>query len=128
MLIPEILDIGFKINEEQLWKEVIPVEEISILELEHNLDIPYLDKKGTDAWNLTPRELIKNFFEETLHAEKVNQANLNYPIEIHYHMGRWIILDGVHRFTKAVMQKNKTIKIRRVSKNIIKKISKPTND
>ena len=118
MPIPNILNTGFKTDEPRLWKIDIPVEEISILELDYNLDIPYLEKEGTDDWNLTPRMLIKNFKKEAFHAKKVNDADLKYPIEIYNHKGKWIILDGIHRFIKAMRLGHKKIKVRRVSNEI----------
>lgn len=96
----------------------IPAEEIEIAEIEYNLDIPYLEQEGTDDWNLTPRMLVENFEREKLHAKKVEEADLKYPIEIYLHQGKWIILDGVHRFSKAVRLGHQTIKVRRISKEV----------
>jgi len=118
MPLPDILNIGFHADEPKLWATDIPVKEIAISEIDYNLDIPYLEQEGTEDWNLTPRMLIENFDKEFFHAKKVNEADLKYPIEIYLHKNKWIILDGVHRFTKAVRLGNKTIKVRRVSEEI----------
>jgi len=118
MPLPEILDTGFKTDEPKLWAVDIPVEEIAISEIEYNLNIPYLEQEGTEDWNLTPRMLIENFDKESLHAKKVNEVDLNYPIDIYFHKNKWIILDGVHRFTKAIYLGLKTIKVRKVSEEI----------
>jgi hypothetical protein len=118
MPLPDILDTGFKTDEPKLWAVDIPVEEILISEIDYNLDIPYLEQEGTEDWNLTPRMLIDNFDKEFFHAKKVDDADLNYPIDIYWHQNKWIILDGVHRFTKAVRLGNKTIKVRKVSPEI----------
>ena len=111
---PDILNLGFKIHEPMVWAAEVPVEEIEISQIDYNIDIPYLEQQGTDDWNLTPRMLIENFDQETDHARKTEMANLKYPIELYFHQGKWIILDGVHRFTKAVRQGNKTIKVRKI--------------
>lgn len=118
MPLPDILDTGFKTDEPKLWVIDIPVEEIAVSEIDYNLDIPYLEQEGTEDWNLTPRMLIDNFDKEFFHAKKVNDADLKYPIEIYQHQNKWIILDGVHRFVKAVRLGNKTIKVRKVSPEI----------
>lgn len=118
MPLPEILDTGFKTDEPKLWAVDIPVEEIAISEIEYNLDIPYLEQEGTEDWNLTPRMLIENFDKEFSHAKKVNEVDLNYPIDIYFHKNKWIILDGIHRFTKAIYLGLKTIKVRKVSPEI----------
>jgi len=118
MPLPDILNIGFKIDEPKLWAINIPVEEILISDIDYNLDIPYLEQEGTEDWNLTPRMLIENFDKEFSHAKKVNETDLNYPIEIYFYKNKWIILDGVHRFTKAVRLGLKTIKVKRISPEI----------
>ena len=118
MPLPDILNTDFKTDEPKLWAIDIPIEEIFISEIEYNLDIPYFEQEGTDDWNLTPRMLIENFDKEFSHAKKVNKADLKYPIDIYFHQGKWIILDGVHRFTKAIRLGHKIIKVRRVSEKI----------
>jgi len=121
MALPKILDIGFKIDDHKLWELDIPIEEINISDIDYNLDIPYLEKMGTDDWNLSPRMLIQNFDKEKLHASRTRKVDLKYPIEIYKHQGKWIILDGVHRFTKAVLEGHKTIKVRKLTDEIIDK-------
>jgi hypothetical protein len=121
MPLPEILNIGFKADEPKLWAIDIPTEEIDISEIDYNLDIPYLEKIGTDDWNLSPRMLIENFDKEITHAKKIEKADLKYPIEIYKHKDKWIILDGVHRFTKAIRLGHKTIKVRKISEEIAQK-------
>lgn len=115
---------GFKIEEELLWQEEIPVEEIPLEDLAHNLDILYLESIGTDDWNMSPRMLLENFEREIPHATKVNNANMSYPIEIYFFKGQWIILDGVHRFTKAHLLHKSTIQVRRVSDEIVQRTKK----
>ncbi len=128
MPLPEILNFGFKINESKLWDLDIPVEKMKIADLNHNLDIPYLEQEGTNDWNLTPRMLINNFEKESTHAKKVDKANLKYPIEIYKHKDKWIILDGVHRFTKAVQSGKETIKVRKITDEIIAKVKMPDKE
>jgi hypothetical protein len=119
---PPILDIGFHIDEPKLWARWdIPVEEIDIQDIMYNADIPYLEHEWTNDWNMTPEELIENFENESSHAEKVLQADLQYPIELYFFKWKWIILDGVHRFTKALRLKETTIRIRRISEEIAQK-------
>ena len=121
---PKKIDIGFDIDYKKLWDLDIPVEEIDISLLEYNMDLPYFEQEGTDDWNLTPRMLINNFEKEISHAKKVNEADLSYPIEIYFHNDSWIILDGVHRYTKAVKDGLKTIKVRKVPGSLIHKVKR----
>ncbi len=119
---PAEIDVGFKVDYKKLWGLSIPVEEINISELEANLDFPYLEQEGTDDWNLTPRMLIDNFEKEISHAKKVKETNLSHPIEIYFHNDNWIILDGIHRYVKALMGGHRTIKVRKVSKEMLDRV------
>ncbi len=126
--IPDSINTQFKIEEEKLRAMEIPVETIDITELANNLDIPYLEQLWTDDWNLSPRMLIENFDKETHHAGVVQKADLQYPIEIYFFKWQWIIIDGVHRFTKAMMQWDTTIKVRRISDEVVNQVKKGEAD
>ena len=121
MPLPEILDIWFKINESKLRKEILAIEEIAISDIANNLDIPYREKEGTDDWNLTPKMFIENIEKEHYHRKQTMKADLQYPIELYFHKNQRIILDGVHRFTKAIHLGHTTIKVRKVSEKIAQK-------
>lgn len=121
---PKEIDLGFRIDENKVKRLDLPAEEILFSELIHNADFCYLEKEGTDDWNLSPNELIKNFDRETTHAKRVEAADLTYPIYIYKHLGSWIILDGVHRFTKAIMNGEKTILVKKVPQKFIDSIKK----
>lgn len=115
---PKEIDLGFKIDEEKVMALDLTVEEIDLSILMNNVDICYLEKEGTDDWNLSPNQLIADFDKETTHAHRVEGVDM-YPIAIYWFENNWIILDGVHRFTKALMQKNKTIKVKKVPEKLI---------
>lgn len=121
---PEIIDTGFKIPEPMLWALDLPVEEIPIIEITNNLDIPYLEREGTDDWNLSISELVTNFEREPHHAKQTMAADLAFPIELYCHNDQWIILDGVHRLTKAVREGRETILVRRIPESAIQEILK----
>lgn len=121
---PKEIDYGFVYEFSKIWKLDIPVEEMSIAELESNLDIPYLEKEGTDEWNLTLRELIASGEKEPTHYKAVLAADLKYPIEIYFFNGYWTILDGVHRLCKAIIEGRKTIGVRKVTEEMIPMILK----
>lgn len=121
---PKEIDFGFIHVDQKTWGLNIKPEEMDIRELESNLDIAYLDKKGTDDWNLTPRQLINEPEKEPDHYEKVQKADLKYPIKIYYFRGSWKILDGVHRLCKATIENRQTIMVCKVPPEMIPKITK----
>ena len=119
---PKAINYPFKVNHKKLWALNIPTEEIEISELGFNFDIPYLEKEGTDDWNLSINQLLENLEIEPSHANKINKADLSYPIDLYFYTNEWIILDGVHRLAKALLLKNKTILVRRITEKNIDKI------
>jgi hypothetical protein len=121
---PKEIDFNFIYEDSKIWSLDIPSEEMLITDLESNLDIAYLDKQGTDDWNLTLRELINAPDREPGHYEKIKTAQMIYPIEIFFFDGSWRILDGVHRFCRAVKENRKKINVRKVTPEMIPKILK----
>lgn len=119
---PAIIDTGFKIPEPMLWALDLPVEEIPISEIANNLEIPYLEREVTDDWNLCIRELLENFDNESHHAKQTMDADLSFPIELYFYKDQWIILDGVHRLARAILENRDTILVRRIPQNEIDKI------
>jgi hypothetical protein len=43
---------------------------------------------------------LENIEKEVYHTAEINKVDIQYPIEIYFHQGQRIILDGVHRFAK----------------------------
>ncbi|MBU1123963.1 hypothetical protein KJ652_05215 [Patescibacteria group bacterium] len=121
---PDEIDFGFAHDDKKIWDLDIPTEVISIDELEHNLDIAYLDMEGTDDWNLTLREFINAPEKQPGHNAVVKRVDMQYPIEIYFFKGSWKILDGVHRYCRAVLEGMKTISVRKIPDSMIPKICK----
>lgn len=121
---PKEIDFGFTHKDTKLWALDILVEDMRINELEANLDIAYLEKEGTDDWNLNPRELIQAPEKNPSHFKKIQAVDMKYPIHIYFFDGSWKILDGVHRYCKAIMEKRKTIAVRKITDSMIPEILK----
>lgn len=119
---PEVIqevDIPFKKDDLKIQALDLPVEEMSIKELLWHFDYPFWEKEGTNEWNLTPGELIKDPQKEPTHYQRVLSVDLTYPLQIMRHKGRWLLLDGLHRLTKAYLEGYKTIKVRKVPRSCI---------
>lgn len=120
---PVEIDIPYKFKDTLLYDIDLPVEDVLIDSLVNNMDICYLERERTDDWNLSPRELIANFATEKTHARRVEAVDLSFPICIYFYKDRWIILDGVHRYVKAVMADTKTINVKKIPEDTISKLS-----
>jgi len=124
--LPQIIkDVGFDFNwdEEKVWALDVPVEEIDINELTWHFDIPF-HWHGGEVYNLKSREIIDNPEKYKDEYKRTMNADLIHPIDIMENKGQWLILDGLHRLMKAYIQGHKTVKVRKISRDLIPKILK----
>ena len=124
---PPDIDFGFEWDDRKIWALDVPVEEILLRELESNLDIMYLDAEETDDWNLALRELIENPQKHPSHLAKIQSVQMEYPIAIYHFHGSWKILDGVHRYCRALLEGRKSIGVKKISDAMVFKILKTRN-
>lgn len=122
--IPQEIDLWWWINEEVLRWLDIPVEKMEMKDLEHNLDISYRESIGTDDRNLTPRQTLENMEYEIRHAQKIRNADTNYPIEIYHFKWKRIVLDGTHRLAKLKMKWVDCVTVRKVTDELLPLIKK----
>lgn len=89
---------------------------INVNDLIHNIDY----KCWGDPMNnirYSPRDVLKNPKKYKNEVERINNANLDYPIMVH----RKNIIDGVHRLTKSMIQNKKTIRVYMFDSGLMKK-------
>ncbi|MCR4326474.1 MAG: hypothetical protein NUV52_02370 [Candidatus Roizmanbacteria bacterium] len=123
---PIIQEVGFDFNwsEEKVWVLDVPVEDMDITELEWHFDIPFWWTKPDGFYDLTPNDVLQNPEKHTEEYERIIQANLNYPLDSMFWRNRWLLLDGLHRLVKAKTLGMKTIKVRKISTELIPRIKK----
>ncbi|MBI1960890.1 MAG: ParB N-terminal domain-containing protein, partial [Candidatus Liptonbacteria bacterium] len=123
--LPDIIkEVGFDFDwdSKKVWKLNLPIIEMKIEELLWHFEIPFWEKEDTNDYNLTPNEVIKRAPGTKTHRQKVDAADLQYPIDIMENKGRWLILDGLHRLVKAFEAGQKTVKVRKVPREKIPEI------
>lgn len=98
----------------------LPIVEIPIRKLLWHLDMPVWEKDGTDDWNLTPRQVLNKDPFTTDHQKIMAKANMRYPIIVTKYKSRYVILDGVHRLTKAFSRDKKNIKAKIIPSKYLK--------
>lgn len=74
-------------------------------------------------FDLTPTEVLMNPNAYPYHMNRINEADLRYPIYITNYNRRDIIIDGIHRLAKCVMHKNEYIKANFVSEIVLEEIA-----
>ena len=66
-------------------------------------------------------DVLKNPKKYKKEIDRINNADLRYPIIIDKHKNNYIIVDGVHRLIKSYLDNKKTIKAYIFPKDILKK-------
>jgi hypothetical protein len=121
---PKILtDAGYEIycDVKKIQTLDLPVVDFEIDKLIWNFDLPFWEKDETDDWNLTPRDVINKIDGSAGHQERVDQADLQFPILLLNKEDKWLIIDGVHRLVKAFLAGDKTIKVKIISAEMVEK-------
>lgn len=98
---------------EALWALDLPTELFPIDKLLWHLDVPLWPLED-ERYVLTPRQVLRSPYRYDKEYRRVRLASLVFPIEITRHRGRWLILDGVHRLTRAHEDGSDTIYVRKV--------------
>lgn len=124
--LPKIIEkVGFDFgwDNKKVWALQIPVQEISISELEWHFEVPFWDSPN-GYYDLKPIDVInfpKNNKEE---YDRTMKADLSYPIDIMKNKGKWLILDGLHRLVKAKIIGISKVKVRKIPRSKITDIVK----
>ncbi len=109
---------AFDWNVEALWALDLPSEPFPVDRLLWHLDVP-LWPLDDEKYALTPRQVLRAPFRYSKEYRRVRDASLVFPIEITWFRGRWLILDGVHRLTRAHEDGLDEIYVRKVPRKLI---------
>jgi hypothetical protein len=123
---PIIQEVGFDFvwDERKVWELDVPIEEMVTEELTWHLDVPFIWSKPDGYYDVTPNEVIAN---REQYAEEINRtlrADTKFPIDIMRWNGRWLILDGLHRLMKQVMEGRLVVQVRKIPQSAIPLITK----
>jgi hypothetical protein len=116
----EIQKYGFDFHwdNKKVWSISVPVEEIDIDELLWSLDKPFWT--NIRKCDLCPMQVVENLDSYPLHKERILNADTSHPIDIMQNqLGKWLFLDGVHRFVRLLIEGNTKIKVRKFSRDMI---------
>jgi hypothetical protein len=99
-------------DEEKIWALQLPVVEMDIKELLRHFDAPWWPNDNGDRWTITPWDVLHKTKGSLAEQKNIEKADLSYPIDILENKGKWLILDGIHRLTKAYKQGQNKIMVR----------------
>ena len=106
-----LTDVGLSmfVDTTKLRELPLPIIEVPLEKMIWQFDLPVWAKDGTDDWNLTPWDVIKNEPGSIIHRKRMEAADMGYPIVLTEYKSRLVALDGIHRLVKAYLQDKKTI-------------------
>lgn len=123
---PIIQRVGFDFSwdESKVWRLDIPVEDMLIEELTWHFDVPFLWNRPDGFYDINPRWVIEEPEKYAAEYERTMRADINYPIDIMFWRGRWLILDGLHRLMKQSIAGARMVKVRKIPESAIPTIKK----
>ena len=111
--------MDFHWDKQKLWVLDIPIEDMDVSLLEWQLDLPFWAHNGK-KYNLHPRQVLENIDSYPDHKNRVLNADIKYPIDVMENQnGKLEILDGVHRLVRLMLEGNKKVKVRKISREFI---------
>jgi hypothetical protein len=96
-----------------LWKLDAPSEIMDVSELVWHFDVAWLHSRD-GRFDVTPAEVMQYPDMHAKEYARTMQADLDYPIDIMFNKGRWLILDGLHRLMKSVAQGKTQVCVRKI--------------
>lgn len=115
------LDFG-NWEDEKLWSLELPTEELNIKDLIWHFDAPFWPNDNAEKWTVTPWDVINQKNGTESEQQKMEDADLSYPIDILENHGKWLVLDGLHRLAKAYKQGQSNVKVRIVPRERLPEI------
>jgi len=116
--IPEVLKefmLPFNWDVRKVWMQEADIEEIMLSELEFMFELPYWSSKPNSGmlFDITLNQVLDDLAKYPHQTERVENADIQYPIEFIFENGTYYILDGLHRLARHKLLDKKTVKVRK---------------
>ncbi len=107
---------------EEIWRLDLPVETLPLEDLAWHLDIPVWPDRNGRGYSMTPRQVMDDPRRSPAERDRIENASLEFPLDVYLNRDRLMILDGVHRLAKAAMLGLSEVRIRRVPRGAVRVI------
>jgi len=112
-------DLPFWRDDRKLWALEVPVEEMNIDELRWIMDVPFWEDDDGNIV-ITPNEVIQNMDRYPDHRDRIQNADNSFPLDVMKNKkGEWLTLDGLHRLVKQILEGRKTVRVRKIPREIV---------
>jgi hypothetical protein len=87
------------------------------------LDLPiWASAPPEKLYDLSPRTVLEGLDAYPKHRQRIEAADLSFPIHVMHWRGRYVIMDGFHRLLKAKLQKLTEVAVFEVPQALIPEI------
>lgn len=114
---------GFDWDVQKIWALDIGEEYMAVKQLDWHLDIPLWEHQGQE-YSVTPRQVIEDPDSHQGHFKEIIDSDTSHAIDIMWWKNRWVILDGVHRLAKLLLEGASEVRIRKIPHSAIPSIKK----
>jgi hypothetical protein len=98
---------------QRIWALPTATSFLGLDELIWHLDLTvWTTVRGQPRFDLAPATVLRSPDEFPRHWEKIQQADLAYPLELFQNGARWVIIDGYHRLCGHVLQSSSAVPVR----------------
>lgn len=102
-LIPDALQgwlLETRWDNTRLWALDLPTIQLPVDLLRWHYTLPWWRHDG--RWfQLTPTQVLERPDDFPEHRDRIERADLSYPLHVTRRRGRWLVIDGIHRLVKA---------------------------
>lgn len=121
----EIADVYFDFDWDRraVWALNVEAETIERSALEWHLDLPFWSSQPpAPFFDLVPRRVIEDPAVHVIHARRIAEADMSFPLDVMEHRGRLCVMDGLHRLAQAVREGRDTVRVRRIPRSAIPRV------
>ncbi|MFO6425498.1 hypothetical protein [Motilimonas sp. KMU-193] len=117
-----ILPFNWDVN--KVWGLLAPIEDVELSDFEFLFELPFWSSRPNAGmlFDISPNQVLANMYLYPHQKERVEKADIQYPIDFIFENGTYYILDGLHRLARHKLLGNRTVKVRRHKLEIRTKI------
>lgn len=112
--------LPFNWDVQRVWKLPATVEIVSMQELDNLFDLPFWSSVPHSGmlFDITPNQVLACPEQYPHQLERIEKADIQFPIDFIYDNNTYFILDGLHRLAKLRQLGVSQVKVRKHDPNV----------
>ena len=88
-------------NQSKLWSIRYEPDLVAVDDLRWHLELPWWSGDDGEWFRVRPADVMAAPARFPVHAARIDNADLAWPVHVLRRRDRWLVLDGIHRLAKA---------------------------